>query len=94
MISNYINIYNLLFFIFGIGIDCLNNVFLKKTVNSFLVKKDRSILFLSFLIRMLVFLIIFIIICLCNVKKLYFVFFGLIFSKILLLIKNYVDKQK
>lgn len=89
-----INIYNILFFVFGIILDYLNNVVLKKTINIFLIKKNRAILLLSFLVRLLVFLSVFIIISLVNIKQLYFLFFGLIFSKIMLLIIKYISRKK
>lgn len=89
-----INIYNIFVFIFGIVLDCLNNVILQRTINIFLIKKNRTILFLSFFIRILVFLTVFVIISLVNIKQLYFLFFGLITSKIILLIIKYISRKK
>ena len=89
-----ISIYNVLMFVFGIIIDCINNVVLKKTIQLFMLKKDRSILLLSFLMRLLVFLTIFVIISLINIKQLYFLFLGLICSKVILLIIKYFSRKK
>lgn len=89
-----INIYNIFVFIFGIVLDCLNNVILQRTISAFLIKKNKTILFLSFFIRMLVFLTVFVIISLVNIKQLYFLFFGLITSKIILLIIKYISRKK
>ena len=89
-----ISICNILVFIFGVILDFINNIVLKKTIQLFMLKKKRIILFLSFFIRMLVFLTIFVIISLINIKQLYFLFFGLIFSKIMLLIIKYISRKK
>lgn len=89
-----ISICNILVFIFGVILDFINNIVLKKTIQLFMLKKKRIILFLSFFIRMLVFLTIFVIISLINIKQLYFLFFGLIGSKITLLIIKYISRKK
>lgn len=79
-----------IFFIFGVVINYLNTMYLKKTIDNFLIKKNKFILLYSFFIRMLVFLIIFVSISIYDINMLYSVFFGIIISKILLLIKKHL----
>ena len=92
MISNYLIYF--CFFIFGVIIDIINNIFIKNTIKTFIYKKDRNIIFISFLLRMFIFLTIFVIIGLIFKKGLYFLFCGLLFSKIILLIKKCVSKNE
>ena len=74
--------------IFGILIDFVNNIAIKATINRFLAKKSKKILYLSLSLRIIFLLTLFIMIAKINVKYLIFTFIGLILSKIYLLIKR------
>ena len=85
----------LVFFIFlGFFIDYINNLAIKFTINKFLSKKNRGILYLSLLIRIIFLLTLFIIIVKINVKYLYYTFIGLVLSKLFLLITKKLLKNE
>ncbi len=92
MISNIV--LDIVFFLLGTFLDFLNNLCLKKTIDIFLKSKNRSIITLVFLMKLLVFLILFIIISSIRIRGLYFTLLGLVVSKFVLLLNNCVIKKK
>lgn len=80
------------FIVFGLFVDYINNIIIKVTIKKFLEIKKRSILFLSFLTRIAILLILFIVMAKINIKYLYFTFLGLFISKMFLLIKRVLQK--
>ena len=80
------------FIVFGLIVDYINNIIIKITIKKFLEIKKRSILFLSFIIRIIILLVLFIIMAKININYLYFTFLGLFISKMFLLIKRVLQK--
>ncbi len=80
------------FIFFGFFIDYVNNLIIKVTINKFLEAKKRSILFLSFIFRLIILFVLFIIMASFNIKYLYFTFLGLFISKMFLLTKRVLQK--
>lgn len=80
------------FIFFGFFIDYVNNLIIKATINKFLEAKKRGILFLSFIFRLIILFVLFIIMASFNIKYLYFTFLGLFISKMFLLTKRVLQK--
>ena len=82
------------FILFGLFIDYLNNLAIRFTINKFLIKKNRGILYLSLLIRLIFLLTLFIIVVKINIKYLYYTVIGLVLSKLFLLIMRRFYKNE